>query len=389
MTTVRPFDPTKAVLDRYTAGAAAREAELCCPVEYDPAYLDVIPEEILERDYGCGDPTRYIRPGDTVLDLGSGSGKHCYIASQVVGPHGRVIGVDMNPEMLALARKYKHEVGARIGWHNVVFRRGRIEDLALDLDLLDEWLATHPVAGADDVPLLEAAQERLREEAPLIESDSVDVVISNCVLNLVNDSRKADIFPGIFRVLRRGGRVVISDIVTDEPVPEKLKRDPDLWSGCISGAMTETEFVQAFEQAGFYGIEILKRGEQPWRTIEGVEFRSVTVRAFKGKEGACYETNKAVIYRGPFRQVVDDDGHVFRRGERAAVCEKTFRIMISDPYQEHFDQVLPLEPVAEEDAAPFDCSRTAPRHPRETKGLDYDVTTDDDPRFNCAGGECC
>ena len=136
---------------------------------------------------------------------------------------------------------------------------------------------------------------------PLVASDSVDVVVSNCVLNLVEAKAKRQLFEEIFRVLRKGGRAVISDIVCDEEVPEHLQNDPELWSGCISGALTEEGLIQAFSEAGFYGIQILKRDEQPWQTVEGIEFRSVTVEAFKGKQGPCFERNQAVIYRGPFQ----------------------------------------------------------------------------------------
>ena len=129
-------------------------------------------------------------------------------------------------------------------------------------------------------------------------------------------------------MLRRGGRAVISDIVADEAVPDHLKNDPELWSGCVSGALEQNEFLRAFEQAGFYGIEILKRDTVPWRTVEGIEFRSITVRAFKGKQGACLDCNQAVIYRGPWRTVEDDDGHTLTRGQPMAVCEKTFRIVL-------------------------------------------------------------
>src|SRR6266436_4873623 len=102
--------PEEAVRERYSAGAHVPEAALCCPVLYDPRYLAAIPAEVLERDYGCGDPTPYVRPGDTVLDLGSGGGKVCFIAAQIVGPQGRVIGVDCNREMLALARRHQSTV---------------------------------------------------------------------------------------------------------------------------------------------------------------------------------------------------------------------------------------------------------------------------------------
>ena len=122
------------------------------------------------------------------------------------------------------------------------------------------------------------------------------------------------------------GRAVISDIVSDEEIPQHLQDDSRLWSGCISGAMTETGFLKAFEDAGFYGVNVLKFEVEPWQTVEGIEFRSVTVEAYKGKEGACMDANQAVVYKGPFKEVIDDDNHAFVRGERIAVCEKTFNI---------------------------------------------------------------
>ncbi len=110
-----PLDAEAATRQRYAEAARVREAALCCPVDYDPRFLAAIPKEVIERDYGCGDPSRHVRPGDTVLDLGSGGGKICFIASQITGPTGRVIGVDMNDAMLALARSAAPEVAARIG----------------------------------------------------------------------------------------------------------------------------------------------------------------------------------------------------------------------------------------------------------------------------------
>ena len=108
-------DIESAVRTRYGAGARAWEEALCCPVDYDPQFLKAIPAEVLERDYGCGDPSRYLKPGETVLDLGSGGGKIAFIASQVVGREGRVLGVDMTPDMLALARGAAPAVARAIG----------------------------------------------------------------------------------------------------------------------------------------------------------------------------------------------------------------------------------------------------------------------------------
>jgi hypothetical protein len=162
---------------------------------------------------------------------------------------------------------------------------------------------------------------------------------------LVKSEDKKQLFSEMFRVLRRGGRAVISDIVADEDVPAHLQNDPALWSGCISGAFGEEAFLEAFENAGFYGMEIVKRDEQPWRTVEGIEFRSMTVVAYKGKQGACLERNQAVIYKGPWKKVIDDDGHVLERGARMAVCEKTFQIYNREPYQKDIIAVEPLESV--------------------------------------------
>jgi SAM-dependent methyltransferase len=371
-----------AVRQRYGAGAREAEAALCCPVAYDPRYLEAIPAEVLERDYGCGDPTPYVRPGDTVLDLGSGGGKVCFISAQIVGPQGRVIGVDCNREMLALARRHQPSVAERLGYDNLEFRCGLIQDLRLDLDLLAEELARQPVRDQWGWLAVRSIEDRLRQGRPLVSDESIDCILSNCVLNLVRPADRKQLFAEMFRVLKRHGRVAVCDIVSDEDVPEHLQRDPQLWSGCISGAYREDLFLRAFEEAGFHGIEIAKRQREPWRTVEGIEFRSVTVVAHKGMQGPCLERNQALIYRGPFKKVEDDDGHVFPRGERVAVCDKTFQLLQREPYRGTFEPVEPREPVPLDAAGRFDCRRSARRHPRETKGTDYAITTE-------AGNSCC
>jgi ubiquinone/menaquinone biosynthesis C-methylase UbiE len=375
------------VRQRYAAGAKERADKLCCPVDYDSEYLKAIPREVIERDYGCGDPTRCLREGETVLDLGSGTGKICFIAAQIVGPKGKVIGVDMTDEMLEVARRNAPIVAERIGYANVEFRRGRIQDLALDLELLHRELRQNPITNADSFLAADALAEELRVKHPLIVSDSIDVVVSNCVLNLVEPKSKRQLFDEIFRVLKKGGRAVISDIVSDEEVPEEMQDDPELWSGCISGALTEEGFLAAFERAGFYGIQILNRDADPWRTVQGIEFRPVTIQAFKGKQGECFERNQAVIYRGPFKEVLDDDNHRMERGKRYAVCDKTYNLYKKAPYREFFEFVEPIADVPLSEAKPFDCSRTALRHPKETKGQGYDVTTEANSKC-CDGGSC-
>ncbi|MFN4261644.1 MAG: methyltransferase domain-containing protein [Gemmataceae bacterium] len=372
----------EAVRERYSAGAREVEVALCCPAAYDSRYLEVIPAEVLERDYGCGDPTPYVRPGDTVLDLGAGGGKVCFIAAQIVGREGRVIGVDCNRGMLALARRHQPTVAEWLGYNNIEFRCGLIQDLRLDLDLLAEELARQPVQDQWGWLAVRSIEERLRRERPLIPDESVDCVVSNCVLNLVRPADRRQLFAEMYRVLKRHGRVAVSDIVADEDVPEHLQRDLQFWSGCIAGAYREEAFLRAFEEAGFHGIEVVKLQTGPWRTVEGIEFRSVTVVAHKGKQGPCLERNQALIYRGPFKKVEDDDGHVFPRGARMAVCDKTFHLLQREPYVGMFEPVEPLEPVPLDVAQAFDCRRSARRHPRETKGAEYATTTD-------ASNSCC
>ncbi len=212
-------------------------------------------------------------------------------------------------------------------------------------------------------------------------------MVSNCVLNLVETEQKTQLFGEIYRVLGPRGRAVISDIVADEEVPLALQQDPELWSGCISGALTEEGFVAAFEDAGFHGIRILDRQAAPWRTVDGIEFRSLTVEAFKGKEGPCLERKQAVIYNGPFKEVLDDDGHRIARGVRYAVCDKTFQLFKREPYCDHFALVEPRDEIPLAEALPFDCSRSVLRHPRETKGEGYRHTSDD--AACCEPGDCC
>ena len=373
----------QAVLSRYSSASQAVEPSLCCPVNYDPKYLEVLPAELIERDYGCGDPSTYVDEGDIVLDLGSGGGKICYIASQVVGPEGRVWGVDMNDEMLALARKHQQLIGERIGYQNVRFFKGRIQDLGLDLDKFETYLRENPVDDAAGWSRAQNHANQLRRDEPMIPSDEVDVIVSNCVLNLVDPDSRSQLFSEMFRVLRRGGRAVISDIVCDEPVPHHMQQDRQLWSGCISGAYLEQEFQECFLRAGFYGIEIVDRPDEPWAVVEGIEFRGVTVRAYKGKEGPCLDHKEAVIYRGPWSSVTDDDGHVLRRGEPMAVCRKTFEIYTNPPYGKDVSAVPPRNPIPESAAQPFDCHESFVRSAKETKGPSYSLTQL--PDSSCCG----
>lgn len=199
--------------------AAARQGSSCCdPTSsrlYPEQLLSDLPDDVTSFSLGCGDPITLasLKPGETVLDLGSGGGLDCFLAAKKVGPTGHVIGVDMTPEMIERARA----AASRLNLGNVEFRQGLLEDL--------------PVA-----------------------SDSVDVVISNCVINLAPD--KARVLAQVFRVLKPGGKLAVSDIVTDGPLPQQVKNDLSAWAGCISGALDSAEYRSILASAGFKDISI-------------------------------------------------------------------------------------------------------------------------------------
>ncbi len=243
------IDQTKAVDARYRAAAHAKEPCLCSPIEFDTKLLKAIPDEVIDKDYGCGDPTKWVRLNDDILDLGSGTGKNAFICAQIVGKNGSVIGVDRNTTMLEIANNASELVAQNIGYKNFSFKKGSIEDT-------------------------NAIQE---DGKPLIPDSSVDVVLSNCVLNLVNYSSRKILLENIKRVLKPKGRVTISDIISNFEVPLSLRNNPDLWSGCIRGAWQEDLFLRDFKNLGFKEVKFAEYSKNPWKTIDGIEFRSVTL----------------------------------------------------------------------------------------------------------------
>ncbi len=353
------------VQDRYSHGAQERQEALCCPVDYDQSLLAALPQEVIDKDYGCGDPSRYVSPGDHVLDLGSGGGKICYMAAQLVGATGHVTGVDMTDDMLSLARKYQPEMAEVLGGDRVTFLKGYIQDLALDVALTEEYLSAQPVKNTADLQTLLARQTEQRRREPLIADKSVTLVISNCVLNLVAEADRKQMISEIFRVLTPGGRVAISDIVADEPVPEALKDDPELWSGCISGAFQEKDFLDAFVDAGFVSVAYDKWDSAPWQVVDGIEFRSVTLIASKPNNEADYDGGHAVLYKGPYAQIEDDQDIVYPRGERIAVSKCRYDALILNSDANDFIGFEPAEPV---NNGPFTLPAGAYRPVSATKG---------------------
>ena len=239
----------EAIQKRYGAAAIEKESCLCTPVSFNPKYLEAIPKAVIEKDYGCGDPTKWVKKNDVVLDLGSGSGKNAFICAQIVGREGKVIGVDQNSDMLKLARDSIKEFSKTVGYKNTHFIEGSIEKLdAFDL-----------------------------HNQPIIKTSSIDIILSNCVLNLVSPKSRQSLLNNIKRVLCDNGRIAISDIVSNKKVPLRLQNDPDLWSGCISGAWYEPELISDFVNLGFKNIKFAERSKDPWKVIEDIEFRTITL----------------------------------------------------------------------------------------------------------------
>jgi radical SAM protein with 4Fe4S-binding SPASM domain len=286
--------PRKVVREFYGAAADTPQAELCCPVQPDPADLAHIPPAVVERFYGCGSPVGAagIKLGETTLDLGSGAGIDVFIAAKNVGPTGKAIGVDMTPQMLAVARDAQKQVASALGYDVVEFREGFLEQIPAD-------------------------------------SASINLVTSNCVINLSPD--KPRVFAEMWRVLKNHGRIVVADIVADREVPPRHRKDPRLWGECISGALTEEEFLAALERAGFYGLQVLKKSF--WKEVEGFEFSSVTVRGYKfEKTAGCVYAGQFATYIGPFKGVSDEEGHWFPRNAAIQVCTDTAAKLSHAPY---------------------------------------------------------
>ncbi len=321
---------------RYAEGAQEKQEALCCPVDYQSDLLAILPEEIIEKDYGCGDPSRYVKEGDTVLDLGSGGGKVCYMAAKIAGDAGKVYGVDMTDDMLALARKYQPEMAEKFGQDRVAFYKGHIQNLALDLDVVAKYLRANPIEDVADLEEFESWKRQQQTESPMIQDDSISLVISNCVLNLVAQSDRVQMMQEIFRVLKPGGRVAISDIVCDKFVPEDMRQDPELWSGCISGAFHEKEFLSAFSDAGFVNVAYDKWEDEPWQMIEEIAFRSVTLVAEKPLVKTSCKKDVEVMYCGAFDAVTDAFGNVFEKGKRVLVSERDAQHLFSEPLSGDF-----------------------------------------------------
>jgi SAM-dependent methyltransferase/organic radical activating enzyme len=263
-----------AVSEFYTRAALEPNDEILNPAGYPLEIVEHVPQDARLRAYGCGSPIldAGVQQGEVVVDLGSGAGLECFIAARMVGKEGHVYGVDMLEDMLTLARGGAEQVAERLGYVNLTFRQGVLEDLPL-------------------------------------EDASADVVISNCVINLCSDKRR--VWQQVLRILRPGGRAVISDVVCETEPDASIRHDSKLKGECIAGAMTERDLLGVVEESGFVATRIIKRF--PYREVAGHPFYSLTFETRRPSVDTA--SRQRVMYRGPLAAAVLSDGTLLPAGQ--------------------------------------------------------------------------
>lgn len=291
----------------------------CCTTEVLPNYIKAalsnIHDEVLNKYYGCGIVVPDELKGLRVLDLGSGSGRDCYILSQLVGQKGEVIGVDMTTEQVDVAERHIDYHTDKFGYaySNVKFLKGNIEAL----DELD------------------------------LEPNSFDLIISNCVINLTVNKEK--VLNDVYQLLKPGGEMYFSDVYSTRRISKELQDDPVLWGECLSGALYWKDFLRIAHKTGFVDPRSVKNNPI---TIENkaieekcgdIQFHSVTYRLWKikGLEDACEDYGQAVAYKGTIENNVSsfdlDDHHNFPKNKIMSVCGNTYLMLQGTRYKDHFE----------------------------------------------------
>jgi len=334
------FESVQHYYGKVLASTKDLQTSACCTAQAMPAHLrpllaDIHPE-VQDRFYGCGSPIPSELEGRTVLDLGCGSGRDCFLLSRLVGERGRVIGVDMTAEQLAVARRHVPWHTARYGYAlpNVDLRDGYIEDL----------------------------------ESAGIASNSIDVVVSNCVINLSPD--KGRVFSEILRVLKPGGELLFSDVFADRRLPIALQQDPVLLGECLGGALYDEDFRRLLLDRGCRDYRIVEStplalgNAEIERAVGMVAFTSRTVRAFKlDLEDRCEDYGQVAYYRGTIPDAPHgfalDDHHDFRTGRPHLVCGNTAAMLARTRYAKHFEIVGDTSTHH----GLFSCAPTTPKPP--------------------------
>ncbi|MGB4101426.1 MAG: methyltransferase domain-containing protein [Alphaproteobacteria bacterium] len=301
-------------------GSVDLKTSACCPIDAIPEhlrpFLKNIHSEIQEKFYGCGSPIPQSLDGMTVFDLGCGTGRDAYILAQLVGPKGKVIGVDMTEAQLNVAKRHVDYHATAFGYvrPNTEFHHGYIEDL----------------------------------QALGIKDNSIDVVVSNCVINL--SANKEAVFREIFRVLKPGGELYFSDVFAGRRVPEHLQQDKELLGECLGGAMYSEDFRRIMRKIGCLDYRMMSKGRIALNDPEiekkagMIDFYAITVRAFKcDLEDICEDYGHVVTYKGTMAEAPHgfrlDDHHLFKTGMPERVCGNTWKMLMETRFAQHFSSM--------------------------------------------------
>lgn len=333
----------------------------CCSTDSLPknvqSILPLIHKEVNDKFYGCGSPFPPQLEGLTVLDLGCGSGRDSFLLSHLVGPTGKVIGVDMTEEQLSVARNFVEYHTERFGYSepNVEFKQGFIEDL----------------------------------QSLGIESESVDLVVSNCVINLSPDKER--VFREIFRVLKPGGELYFSDVFSNRRIPKDLKEDPILVGECLGGALYTEDFRRLIFDLGIKDFRIISsskvalQDEEIEKKIGMIDFYSITYRILKLElEDKCEDYGQVAFYLGTLpghpHSFLLDDHHILKKGIPMLVCGNTASMLSNSRYSEHFKIVGDTSVHY----GLFDCSPSPASRAFTTQGSSLGA-----PDSSAIGGACC
>jgi len=314
-------NPIESIQEYYGKVLKSKEdlqTSACCTSDGLPTYMkDILSEihpEVLSKFYGCGSPLPPGLEGAKVLDLGCGSGRDCFALSRLVGPQGKVIGIDMTEEQLQTARQHQDYHSEKWGYSNVEFKKGFIEDL----------------------------------ESADIASESIDLVVSNCVVNL--SPQKDRVFKEVFRVLKPGGEFYFSDVFSNRRIPKAMQTDPVLLGECLGGALYTEDFRRFMLELGCKDprtvhARALELGNEALQLKVGaIDFYSITVRAFKLQlEDRCEDYGQFAVYQGTLPHhphTFELDGHhLFEKGKPLPVCGNTAAMLEKTRYASHFEVI--------------------------------------------------
>jgi SAM-dependent methyltransferase len=288
----------------------------CTDVEYPEHIKRILVElhdETLAKYYGCGLTIPSNLEGLKVLDLGSGSGRDCFILSKLVGERGSVIGIDMTDEQVDIARKHIDYHAAKFGFRNVEFKKGNIEKL----------------------------------DRSGIQSNSLDLIVSNCAINLASD--KSAVLLGAYHLLKEGGEMYFSDVYADRRIPMEVANDPEIYGECLGGALYWNDFLNIAKSIGFgdprcvSNSKISIEDKRIINVVGNINYYSVTYRLMKlpSLESDCEDYGQAIRYKGTIDYEKDifilDDHHIFETGKIYTVCGNTYMMLHNTRFKEHFD----------------------------------------------------